>query len=297
LTTIALNILYHGNRDESKLCWTYESASKGGGIQISRWTDHVGGIGTFGEDNLVLLDKKVDAFIKLIKPLKENDDVPALFLSLCRKWLLTTDEAIETEILIPGSGAEDDRGIESKLIEGKVMQKLMDSMPDRLVSNSIQIVELALEVLNQAICCTEDVDRDDTVAIALSLLNMVFSTKGVGKLLTDEAMNKSIRSALRGIAKRTGSEASVTARNLLLLLDFKAADPEEPMDTSTIPDKDLEDRRTYSLALSYLRGADSPPPVRAQGLDLISGLIAASSPMLDIQATLILLSSLLQDDE
>jgi len=49
--------------------------------------------------------------------------------------------------------------------------------------------------------------------------------------------------------------------------------------------------------MSYLTGVDSPPPVRAQGLDLLSGLIASGSPILDIPATMVLLSSLLQDEE
>jgi hypothetical protein len=293
LIKIAQNILYQGNRDESKICWTYETAPERG-IQIKKWTSDDDESSTFDERILTLLDDKIDAFIELVRPIKDNDDVPALFLSLCRKWLLTADEGYQSGIIIPGSDAEDVNGVESKLIEGKVMQKLMDSLPDRLVSDSTQILELATEVLNETIRSTKDVDHNDTVAIALSLLNMVFST---GRPLTDQSLKKSITSALRGVAKRTGSEASITACNLLLLLDFQEADSTTPTTASTALDKDLEDRRTYSLAYSYLTGTDSPPPVRAQGLDLISGLIVASSPVLDIPATLILLLSLLQDDE
>lgn len=290
---IAQNILYQGNRDESKMRWTYETAQEGG-IQIKKWTDDDEESSTFDERILTILGEKIDTFIELVKPLKDSDDVSALFLSLCRKWLLTTDEDYQSNIFVPGSDAEDANGVQSKLIEGKVMQKLMDSLPDRLVSNSTQILELSTEVLNEAIRSTKDVDNDDTVAIALSLLNMVFSA---GRPLTDQSLKKSIGSALRGIAKRTGSSASITARNLLLLLDFQTADSTTSTNASTAPKKDLEDRRTYSLAYSYLTGADSPPPVRAQGLDLISGLIVATSPVLDIPATLILLLSLLQDEE
>jgi hypothetical protein len=293
MINIAQNILYQGNRDESKMRWTYETAQEGG-IQIKKWTGYDEESSTFDERILTILDEKIDTFIELVKPLKDSDDVPGLFLSLCRKWLLTTDEGYQSNIFVPGSDAEDANGVESKIIEGKVMQKLMDSLPDRLVSNSTQILELSTDVLNEAIRGTKDVDNDDTVAIALSLLNMVFSA---GRPLTDQSLKKSIRSALRGISKRTGSEASITARNLLLLLDFQTADSTTPTNTSTAPEKDLEDRRTYSLAYSYLTGADSPPPVRAQGLDLISGLIVATSPVLDIPATLILLMSLLQDEE
>jgi hypothetical protein len=293
LTKIATNILYQGNRDDSKILWAYETAP-GGGIQIRKWADYDKEPSTFDERILAILDKKVDAFIELVKPLKDNDDVPALFLSLCKKWLLVIDESYRSDVLIPGADMEDASDIESKLIEGKVMERLMDSLPDRLVSSSTQILELATEVINEAIRGSKDVDHDENIAIALSLLNMVFSA---GKPIADESLKQSIRSALRGVAQSTGSEVSTTARNLLLLLDFQTADATTSTLTSAAHDKDLEDRRTYSLAYSYLTGTDSPPPVRAQGLDLISGLIMASSPVLDIPATVILLSSLLQDDE
>jgi hypothetical protein len=293
LTKIATNILYKGNRDESKILWTYETAP-GEGIQVKKWEDHDRAVSTFDEHILTILDKKVDAFIELVKPLKDNDDVPALFLSLCRKWLFMADGGYGSNVLIPGDNVEDSSGIENKLVEGKVMERLMDSLPDRLVSNSTQILELSVEVLQEAIRRTKDLDEDSNVAIALSLLNMVFSA---GKPLTDQSLKLSIRGALQGVAKRIESEVSITADNLLRLLDFQEADITESTPTSTAHEKDLGDRRTYSLAYSYLTGTDSPPPIRAQGLDLISGLIVASSPVLDIPATLILLISLLNDDE
>lgn len=293
LKNIAQNILYQGNRDEGKILWAYETAPKGG-IQVRKWADSEKKSSAFDRRMLDILDEKADAFIELLKPLKDNDDVPALFLSMCRKWLFTTDEGYQSDVIIPGSDAEDDNGVESKLSEGKVMQKLMDSLPERLVSSSTQILELATDVLNEAVRGRKDVDQDETVAIALSLLNMVFST---GRPLTDQSLKETITNGLRSIAIKTGSEVSITARNLLLLLNFQAADATTPASNSTAQDKHLEDRRTYSLAYSYLTGADSPPPVRAQGIDLISGLIVASSPVLDIPATIVLLSSLLQDDE
>lgn len=61
--------------------------------------------------------------------------------------------------------------------------------------------------------------------------------------------------------------------------------------------KHVQDRKTYDLALSYITQSDSPPPVRAEGLNLLQTLIVDNSPVLDIPAALVLLSSLLQEDE
>ncbi len=93
------------------------------------------------------------------------------------------------------------------------------------------------------------------------------------------------------------TEASVTALNLLMLLNFHAADRDSQPRIPVALDRSLEDRRTYSLAMSYLTGVDSLPPVRAQGLDILSSLVSAGSPILDIPAIMILLSSTLQDEE
>ena len=49
--------------------------------------------------------------------------------------------------------------------------------------------------------------------------------------------------------------------------------------------------------MSYITAADSPTPVRAQGIELLSDLIRSKSPILDIPSLLVLFSSLLQDEE
>ncbi|KAI9828138.1 MAG: hypothetical protein M1832_003665 [Thelocarpon impressellum] len=57
----------------------------------------------------------------------------------------------------------------------------------------------------------------------------------------------------------------------------------------------MEDRKTQSLALSYL--SDPIPPVRAQGLHLLTDLIRTASPTIDIPSTCALLISILQDSD
>jgi hypothetical protein len=220
-----------------------------------------------------------------------------LFLSLCKEWLTANRPPSKPNILLDRKDEADDGSLKGKIIATKLMQKLMDVLPERLFSDSSQVLELADQVLTKAIENGEKLDCDDTVAVALSLLNIVFLSKGFGNSSKDQLVRPSLRTSLEIIARQTDIDASITARNLLLLLEFKATESAVPITRLVVQEKDLEDRKAYSLALSYLTGADSPPPVRAQGLDLISGLIATSSPVLDIPATLVLLSNILQDDE
>lgn len=296
LLTIARNLLYQGNRNSSEICWTYASGSAGG-IQVEKWLSQ-GGKGVYPNGpNFDLIDKKVGTFIELVKPSKDDDNLPALFLSLCREWLLTTSQPSKSGPLLNRDDENDYEGLVGKIVVAKLMQKMMDAAPERLVGDSGQILNLADGVLHEAVKSGENLDSEDTVAVALSLLNIVFMSKSFGDQSESQLIAPSLKTSLELIATKSDVDVSVTARNLLLILQFKAAESTMPETPTIAREKDVEDRKTYSLGLSYLTGADSPPPVRAQGLDLISSLIATNSPVLDIPATLILLSSALQDDE
>jgi Required for nuclear transport of RNA pol II C-terminus 1/Required for nuclear transport of RNA pol II C-terminus 2 len=292
LRTIAKNIMYLGNRDPSRLCWTYKAS--GTGIQIEELLSHEETLVDVDELDMIALDKRVESFIELLKPLKENDFVSELFLSLCKGWLLSANKLAQARILttpeLPQRESDDVEG----LINVKIMHKMMDLLPNRLIGDSMQALELSDEVLREAVRRGVNLDDDDTVAVTLSLLNIVFTSASFNSVSKGQNIYKSIRSSLESISRRTECEVSSTARNLLLLLHFQAADVTYPEST---PDKDFEDRKFYNLGLSYLESADSPPPVRAQGLDLISGLVASNSAILDIPAILILLSLILQDDD
>jgi hypothetical protein len=129
-------------------------------------------------------------------------------------------------------------------------------------------------------------------------LNIVLTSQSFQVAPDNEPFLVSITRSLGFLSKQTHLDISSTAQNLLLLLRFRSTTnkPETtPLSTST--DQQLEDRKSYSLAMSYLTATDSPPPVRAQGLELISSLIRGSSPILDIPSLLVLFSSLLQDSE
>jgi hypothetical protein len=72
-------------------------------------------------------------------------------------------------------------------------------------------------------------------------------------------------------------------------------DEEEPR--MRIDSRTVNDRRTYALAMEYITGVDSPPPVVSEGLNLIMGLIQNGSSVLDITSMLVLMSNLLTSNE
>jgi hypothetical protein len=296
LITISQNLLYTGNDDSKSLRWSYKLCPQGG-IRIEKRTSGIFGDCAF-EKPIVeqLLDRKVDALMAFMSPTADTDGVPKLFLSLCRKWLLAEDENLKPEIRLSASAQpEDTKELERKIIDAKIMQKMIDLLPSRLVEESNQVLELASEVLFKASRSTEDIDNDETVPIALSLLNMIFTASSTRTLSESQPIYTSIKQSLEIISRKC-LEVSSTARNILMIMEFQANEPEfdEP---ARVQDKSIEDRKTYKLAMGYITGADSPAPVRAQGLDLLLNLIKSNSPILDVPATMILISSLLQDEE
>ena len=135
------------------------------------------------------------------------------------------------------------------------------------------------------------------ISVALSLLNMIITVPNFQKSKADPDVIKSIETSLAKLSKKQ-SDISQTANNLSLLLLYRDElhDPSEPL-PSAPTSRQIEDRKTYSLAISYITQPDSPPPVRSEGLNLISTLIASQSPILDIPVILVLMSSLMRDGE
>lgn len=222
--------------------------------------------------------------------------------------------------------AEDD--LVDSIINAKLMQKLLTKFPERLVSDSKQTLVLVNEVLDDFMAETtrgrstpttpsfanlrnivakdldsaeDDSEQDEVIAVAFSLLNLVFTSSTFQTTPQTTEIVASIRSKLVNIsatntAYNISPELQSTARNIVLLLDFRTSEPQA--DACEVPgDPYEEDRKTRKLALSYLTSTDSPPPVRAHGLSLLSFLIKKGSPVIDVPATLVLLTSLLQDDE
>lgn len=293
LTTILQNLTFKGRSTSFKLPWQY-SASQDGGIQVERV------IASEANSQLDLqeIDAAIESFIALLANTADLEpEISILFMGLCKKWLASSANIHKPSIITRLEQKDDREDIESRLIEAKVMQKMMTSLPESLIGDSKQVLDLVNEVLLNFLATAESGGSEDTVAVALSLLSIVLTSPNFRVSPDTEPCLASIEDSVRQIGRKQ-LEVSSTAQNLALLLSFRnAISEQESASMSTPTDRQVEDRKSYNLAMSYLTATDSPPPVRAQGLELLSSLIRTNSAILNIPALLVLFSSLLQDEE
>ena len=297
LSMVVQSLLFKGRYEPGKTQWTYAIAHDGG-IQIqepqSIFTE------SSSLQDLAAIDRAVDAFVIFIDAMPElESEISNLFLGLCIKWLSTEYTNTPSLIITRLEPRDEETDTRKRLIEAKLMQKMMTAIPGKLVNDSGQLLNLVNEVLyNFARSDDGGTGNEDVAAIALSLLNIVFTSPNFRVIPDNKPVLETIEASLSVIRKKYYLEIASTAQNLMLLLRFRnTVDGPDTAPSSVPKDQLVEDRKTYNLALSYLTTTDSPPPVRAQGLELLSNLINANSTILDIPALLVLFSSLLQDSE
>ncbi|KAI0593360.1 hypothetical protein F4775DRAFT_597331 [Biscogniauxia sp. FL1348] len=283
------NLLFRGNDDPNKGLWAYEKAGEYG-IQIKSLRDEPRNMNK--DLDLATLESKTDAFVELLKKLGSDTDISTLFLRLFEDSLRPSQAADDIKMVLDDDQNQDEDPM-AKLVEARVLQKLMERLPDRLISDSKHLLELVSKILSK-FDASSSATVEDATAIALSLLNIVVTAPSFQRSDADSSVLASIEASLEKVSRAGAPETRQTARNLSLLLQYRDA-VDDPSDhpTTAPTDRQREDRRTYDLAMSYITGADSPPPVRSEGLNLLAGLARSGSPVLDIPATLALLSSLL----
>ncbi|KAI1426320.1 hypothetical protein F5Y12DRAFT_291954 [Xylaria sp. FL1777] len=281
------NLLFCGPLSAPGLRWRYEQTDESH-IQIRRIHDDESAIIT--QLNLEAMDSKTSTFIKLLQRVASDVDLSALFLRLFETSIGPREDVKAVQVVADN----DDTDPIAQLIQARMLQEMMEQVPNRLISNSKQLLELVSKVLSKF--GTESAD-DDAVSVALSLLNLVITVPSFQRKDVPEYTLASIENSLLKISLARLADVSQTARNLSQLLKYRD-ELEDPADRPTTPtERQIEDKKTYNLALSYITQADSPPPVRSEGLNLLGTLIKSNSAILDIPATLVLLSSLLSDDD
>ena len=297
LSEIAHNLLFRGRRDPQILPWTY-TESTDGGIQIEK--------GSFPESvesdslpfDLASIDEAASSFIHLITSIPDSEvEISHLFVQLCRGWLKDGEMRPSTVVIHPEPREQTD-SIRRRLFAARLMQKMMDSVPEKLISDSLQVLDLVNQVLFKFTAVESGTGSEDIVAVALSLLNIVLtSPKSLEFPKVKDALEE-IKSSLHLISKNSNLSLSSTSQNLILLMEFRdALDGPDVTKPSSARDRQTEDRKSYNLAMLYLTSTDSPPPVRAQGLELLSRLIDNNSTIIDIPALVVLYSSMLQDSD
>lgn len=267
-------------------------------IEIIPLTDQI-----INNIDLLAIDTAVDLFVKLMKENAElSSEASLLFIRLGSKWL--TQDSEESYNLKSNSYQNyisQPENEKARLVELKVLEKLIVELPEKLIDNSKQLLEFTCHILR---CSNESNQMEigyDVIPLALSLLNITITANSFRITEENKPVINMIERALEILADRDLEETSRTARNILMLIRLR--------DTvnSPIPDRSpkeilkmeqhSEEKKTFNLALSYLTGPDSLPPVRVQGLELFSSLLEANSPIIDVPSFVTLLTSLLVDEE
>ncbi|KAK4130872.1 hypothetical protein BT67DRAFT_452101 [Trichocladium antarcticum] len=290
------NLGYAGGYDRSRPEWVFE-ATEPAKVEIVDARHSMGDTGASA--SLVTLediDRKTPKLLDLVTSTLSDADISTAFLELLRNWLKSARNSKGGGIVVTEQGDEQDPV--SQMAEMKLLQAMMERFPEKLATQPKHILDLVSQILASSADST-DGDDSEIIGVALSLLNMVITVPGFQKARVDPEVLARIESSLDKLSQAP-TDLSQTANNLRLLLLYR--DEIEPNPTSssssttTAPtSRQIEDRKTYSLAITYITQPDSPPPVRSEGLALIANLITAESPVLDIPGILVLLSSLIAD--
>lgn len=295
LLLIVENLLHPGEVREGKMSWKLQPSAEDG-LEIARPASVTRA--QLPELDWEDVQQKSQALVDLVASSCTADEVSAFFLDLLGRWLVSAAGGAHASDQIIVHREEGENSPEKPmrdLCEVAILHKMLESIPEKLISRVEQVLELVCHILDPE---NLEVQPDDVLAVALSLLNLVITSPTFKKSNLKPRGLATLESGLAKLAEADRSEISPTARNLAVLLQYReVADEMEGNDGFVPSNRQIEDRNTYKLALSYITQQDNPPPVRSEGLNLISKLVVANSPALDIQSVLVLLSSLLQDSE
>lgn len=291
ISPLVQNILCKGSVDTSKPTWRYRLDTEGRMDVAARRGEEPEQETELNWDEI---EHKSATLVDVITTSCSNEEVSAVFLHLLRRWIETAEKQGDKVHIIHQD--RDGKSPVQDLVEVTLLQKLMEKSPDKLVSHFDQLLDVIYQVL---IADGRSSLGEDLIAVVLSLLNLVITAASFQKSDIKPHELQSIEEALDRIGSSPDRpDVSVTARNLAMLLKYRD-EVELPDASKSAPSaRQIEDRKTYNLAMNYITGdSDNPPPVVSEGLDLLSNLIVAESPVLDITAITVLMSNLLKENE
>lgn len=287
------NLGYVGGDDRNSPEWRY-TTTEYGKVEIVDARHPTRNTGTLPPQfALEGIDQKIPKLLDLVTSTLSDADISAAFVELLKKWLKSSRSRKGNAIMIKQQ-EDDEQDPMAQLAEIKTLQAMMEKFPDKLATQPKHILDLVSQIL-----ASSGIDGDDAevTGVALSLLNMIVTVPGFQKARVNPEVLTLIESSLDRLSKGN-TDISQTANNLRLLLLYRDEIDNAPSSATSAPtDRQIEDRKTYNLAISYITQPDSPPPVRSEGLNLIATLITSQSPVLDIPGILVLLSSLMGDSD
>ncbi len=289
---LAQHLNYVGGYDRNNPEWIFKP-TKEGLIQIVDQRQRLGPSGGAGPlTTLEDIDFKTAKLLDLVASTISEAEIATAFLELLKRWLKSTRTLRAGGIQVKQADEQDPL---AQLVEIKTLQAMMEKFPEMLATQPKHILELVSQILSGS---GKALDSDDeVVGVALSLLNMIVTAPGFQRSRVEPDTLSRIETSLDELSK-SRTDLSQTATNLRLLLLYRdEIDPTTEATTTAPTDRQIEDRKTYNLAISYITTPDSPPPVRSEGLQLISTLITSHSPVLDIPGILALLATLIADSD
>ncbi|KIL89807.1 hypothetical protein FAVG1_06542 [Fusarium avenaceum] len=286
------NLLCKGATDGTEKPWEYRLRGKGD-IEVvePRGFESKTGI----ELNWNELEDKATKLVEYVTTSCSVTEVSSTFLNLLKRWIETSNKQGEDiKIDLRPEDETSDSPLQN-LFEVTILQKLMDKAPEKLVSQFDQLLELVCQVLTAD---TQSRLADDLLAVVLSLLNLVITAPTFQKSHIKAEELNIVESALERLSKEDRPQVAPTARNLAMLLKYRDEVEQDDGSASGPSTRQIEDQRTYKLAMEYVTGGDdNPAPIVSEGLNLLSGLILRDSPILDIPAVAVLLSTLLENND
>ncbi|KAH7320086.1 hypothetical protein B0I35DRAFT_430558 [Stachybotrys elegans] len=288
------NLLCNGSNNGGERPWVYRLTTDGCIEIVLQWglrNESPGANLEWGD-----IDGKAGLLADIMATACSKEDISSIFLHLLERWIHSANTQRRNDVILNVDEQKTQASHEEDLITLVLLQKLMDKAPEKLISHFDQLMDLICKMLKA--------DRnsslgDDVVSVLLSLLNLVVTAPTFRKADIKPENLLIVEESLEALGREDRPDVSPTARNLRMLLKYRdeLEQPDEDDRGSTPSARQIEDRRTYNLAMNYITSGDSPPPVISEGLNLLSGLILSESSILDITAVNVLMSNLLSNGE
>ncbi|KKA24085.1 Protein required for cell viability [Rasamsonia emersonii CBS 393.64] len=321
LKKIVDNLLWNGGPT-----WTYRPG-RNGGISLHKRSDS-----SFNVVQLVeSLDSRAENFSKLLGSDPQSEERTGdIFLYVSQKWLITPSrkQPALNEIKIMRDEEAESEFMTQKLVSAKIAEKLLDDFKDTLSRHPLRVLELVQQLIESELIVAEERERrrrarrsgkasleslanivsreedgsatEGDQAESAESLSATFSLLSTILASPDFSMSKAllpilekIKSQLDQLLPSLPPSLSTPGNTSSMLLELHISFPEGQKDSKQAPSAQASDLETHRQALKNI--SSSLPPVQAEGLSLLSNLIAKSSPVLDIPSTLSLLLSIVTE--
>ncbi|EEH48936.2 uncharacterized protein PADG_05015 [Paracoccidioides brasiliensis Pb18] len=312
---LADHILWDGGKT-----WTYGPGQEGG-ISVRKRTDP-GLQEQFNPKQLIsLLDGRIDGILELLSSDPQSEElVGDVFLYVSQVWLLGPPEQPDhnqREILRAG---KDLQSTLQKVTSAKFTEKLLDKFKDSLCRHPDMILGIIEQLIRSGIVSRvsqdegkqktpssrylgnmvesghEHIEQDNTeesesLSAAFSLLSTILTSPDFSLSETLSPVIQRIKAQLGKLLPKLPRSLVQPATTASMLLEITLTSSFSAGEKSEIVSSRISDLEIHRQVLEHL---SSPlPPIKAEGLALLSRLITESSPVLDIPATLALLLSLI----